>query len=327
MEFIERGFISPKATERERSFLEAALQFWKTRPDLVALYDPSSLRGLLGYWYWLNWHGLDPALNQRADEFRALFPALPPQHLAGRVFGDESTESTFLRSGLVNCRRFFYCHDEVFGFETLTAAQPRLLDFGAGCGRIIRHLLPVSGLLRISACDVDAEAMAWMAEAMPWVDARPSPELPPLDYEAGSFDLVHAYSVFSHLPPDRCLAWVAELRRILRPGGIAIVTTQGQNVIDLTVSGAQEHCHPRPEVLAPELPRWREEGQLFFPYRKIACASAENQRFFSEWDLDVYGDLFLSPARVAADWAPFFRVLRSYEAPDAWQDFHVLEAI
>ena len=42
---------------------------------------------------------------------------------------------------------------------------------------------------------------------------------PPLRFADGSFDIVYAYSVFSHLSERVQLRWVEEFARILRPGG------------------------------------------------------------------------------------------------------------
>jgi ubiquinone/menaquinone biosynthesis C-methylase UbiE len=47
---------------------------------------------------------------------------------------------------------------------------------------------------------------------------------PPLPYEDSMFDLVTAFSVFTHTPFDRQAAWIAELWRIIRPGGCIVAS-------------------------------------------------------------------------------------------------------
>ncbi len=42
-----------------------------------------------------------------------------------------------------------------------------------------------------------------------------------------SFDLVLANSVFTHLKLDTAKAWIKEIRRLLRPGGIALLSFHG----------------------------------------------------------------------------------------------------
>jgi SAM-dependent methyltransferase len=50
-------------------------------------------------------------------------------------------------------------------------------------------------------------------------------------FEDESFDLVYALSVFTHLTGDLQIAWRDELRRVLRPGGLLLVTTHGRSYV------------------------------------------------------------------------------------------------
>jgi len=52
---------------------------------------------------------------------------------------------------------------------------------------------------------------------------------PSLPLEDGYFDLVSAFSVFTHLDQDE-MPWLLELRRILRPGGYLYLTVLDENV-------------------------------------------------------------------------------------------------
>ncbi|MFN0108321.1 MAG: class I SAM-dependent methyltransferase [Blastocatellia bacterium] len=59
---------------------------------------------------------------------------------------------------------------------------------------------------------------------------------PPLDFPTGSFDVIYAFSVFSHLPKELARNWVAEFARLLRPNGLLLVTTQGRGFIEFCAS-------------------------------------------------------------------------------------------
>ena len=50
---------------------------------------------------------------------------------------------------------------------------------------------------------------------------------PPLGLEHGSFDLIYAISVFTHLT-DNSVPWLLELRRMLKPDGLLIATFMGR---------------------------------------------------------------------------------------------------
>ena len=42
------------------------------------------------------------------------------------------------------------------------------------------------------------------------------------------FDLVYGLSIFTHIEAAQQLAWITELHRIVKPGGILCITTQGK---------------------------------------------------------------------------------------------------
>lgn len=103
----------------------------------------------------------------------------------------------------------------------------RVLDFGCSSGRHLRVLQAWRPGVRWAGCDPNARAIAWAAEHLPGIEFFRSPQDPPLDRPDGSFDVVFAVSVWSHLGADAALAWLGEMRRLLRPGGVLVLTTQG----------------------------------------------------------------------------------------------------
>jgi SAM-dependent methyltransferase len=103
-----------------------------------------------------------------------------------------------------------------------------VLDFGCGCGRLTRWFPQwLRADARMHGCDADAEAVAWCAGNLPFAAFAPNGPLPPLPYGAGAFDLVLAVSVFTHINESAGLLWMRELRRVIEPGGVAVVTLRG----------------------------------------------------------------------------------------------------
>lgn len=99
----------------------------------------------------------------------------------------------------------------------------RLLDFGCGWGRIYRTFLRDSP--ELVGVDIDEECIDICRTAMPnGTFERCEPD-PPLRFPDKSFDVVVAYSVFSHLAEHAFRSWMSELRRLLRPGGHVFFTT------------------------------------------------------------------------------------------------------
>jgi SAM-dependent methyltransferase len=106
-----------------------------------------------------------------------------------------------------------------------------MLDFGCGCGRVLRHWAGLEGLA-VHGSDYNERLVGWCAANLPFVTASVNRLEPPLRFEDEQFDLVYAISVFTHLPHDLERAWVEELSRIVAPGGLLLLTTHGDSYAD-----------------------------------------------------------------------------------------------
>ncbi|MEA2154022.1 MAG: hypothetical protein QOE11_162 [Solirubrobacteraceae bacterium] len=103
----------------------------------------------------------------------------------------------------------------------------RVLDFGCGSGKVMRHFLREAATCELWGCDIDARSTDWINAALsPPLHAFANGEAPPLDVPEGRFDLVWSVSVFTHLT-DHWAGWIAELHRVLAPGGLAIISFLG----------------------------------------------------------------------------------------------------
>jgi SAM-dependent methyltransferase len=60
-----------------------------------------------------------------------------------------------------------------------------------------------------------------------------SGNLPPLPYENASFDYIYSISVFTHFDKTSFVCWGEELSRVLRPGGLALLTLHGRHALSL----------------------------------------------------------------------------------------------
>jgi SAM-dependent methyltransferase len=149
--------------------------------------------------------------------------------------------------------RMFKATEEVNRLAILDLATPRpgatLLDLGCGDGeftaRLARRVQPARtlGLELIEPLAAAAEARgievhrADLAERLPFAD--------------GEIDVVHSNQVIEHLPfTDH---FMREIRRVLKPGGYAVISTNNlaslHNIVSLAAGYQPPPCHVSDEQI------------------------------------------------------------------------------
>lgn len=243
------------------------------------------------FWFWCATEGY-----RHDARLRAILPTLPSEeeqfHFTGAA-GDDTLREAFAFYTLVRslCR------------QHMVHAPETVLDFGCGWGRIVRFF----------AKDVDRERL-WGIDCTPEAidlckatnrDARFSlvAPLPPSQLPENAFDLVYSYSVFSHLSEDAHLAWLAEFRRILKPGGLLIATTRPREFI-LTCAKARA---------ANETRDWALGTASAFPNTEDALARFDRGEFLYHGvggggvlDQSFFGETCIPQQYVRAQWTKWF---------------------
>lgn len=100
-----------------------------------------------------------------------------------------------------------------------------VLDFGCGCGRLARWIAPSVEAAggAFTGSDLNPRLARWCARNLPGKYLR-NRLLPPLGVPDGSQDLVYSYSVVTHLSLPSTRAWISELARVTKPGGLVLIS-------------------------------------------------------------------------------------------------------
>ncbi|MBM3987491.1 MAG: methyltransferase domain-containing protein [Planctomycetes bacterium] len=297
---------------RLHALLRGAEAVWSERGDLRALYGSITNPE---YWAWLRWH----AHAEYPELAAADFP-WPPMYLVERVGGDSTVQTAFREGGIVDWRRMVVVL-QAAGFKFEGAS---VLDFGCGCGRLLRHFARYAVASRFMGVDVDPTPIAWCRENLDFAEFASIPLLPPMALPRGGFDALYTYSVFSHLPLESQRAWLAEFARLLRPGGLAVITYHGERAVERWLAGETPSEAPSPEQLRADLPRLEAEGILFFAFGEFGTPHQENMQHWERLDRAQYGNVFVTRAFIMREWLQHFALVAHYPSPDDWQDYVVL---
>ena len=157
----------------------------------------------------------------------------PPADLRERVHGDRDLANFSWLGRRITMDLLVALH----AHGLLDSVREPTLDFGAGCGRVARYWAALGGGV-LTGSDIDPETVAWCGAHLSSShhDGQSAfvtnPHDPPMATPDGVFGLVYSISVFTHLPEEMELRWIAELARITRPGGVLLLTTHGVDLWD-----------------------------------------------------------------------------------------------
>jgi SAM-dependent methyltransferase len=239
-------------------------------------------------------------------------PSVPPRRLRARAGAPGAY--AFVEGGR-------QAAEELAGLVRAAGRDPArlrsVLDFGCGPGRVLPHVARLAPRAACVGCDVDAAAIDWAARRLPALGWTLTSFHPPLPYEDGRFDLIYAISVFSHLDRGVAALWLAELRRVLAPGGLALLSVHGPHAFDQFRTGAVTTSWSAPAVF--QRGPLRPEEFVFAPYRRS---------FWTDGDLPgvgrEYGLAFQGAEHTRASWGRALQVVEvRARALTDWQDVAV----
>jgi SAM-dependent methyltransferase len=115
----------------------------------------------------------------------------------------------------------------------ITLTQSKILDWGCGPARIIRHMPDLLGKdNQYFGTDYNAKTIGWCTSNITGVSFSKNNLLPPLPYPNDQFRLTYGISILTHLSEENQYAWSNELYRVTAWGGVVVLTTHGDAFLE-----------------------------------------------------------------------------------------------
>jgi SAM-dependent methyltransferase len=225
---------------------------------------------------------------------RALLPSLPDRDLQWRWNGWTGMK-------LLNEGKAFYARvREIHARRSpVPLHASRILDFGCGWGRLTRFFARDVAPGALFGCDPVQEILDVCVETrVPGSFARCDYVPSRLPFE-GRFDLIFAFSVFTHLSEPAHEACLRALHSSLKPGALLVLTLRPPAYLT-----SCERLRPIVDELGPD---WL--AKLDQPRYLFARHPAEPDHPQFQGPEMTYGETVISLAYVRQRWAPLFELL------------------
>jgi SAM-dependent methyltransferase len=193
--------------------------------------------------------------NPHWPALSALLPAAPTETMNRHLTGDHGV--TLLQKSVRFIRSLEH-NTLVHTGRTLSTA--RILDYGFGFGRLTRLLLRHADPAAIYGCDVAARSLDWAKEyRLPGQYALVDEQPTVLPFADIKFDVIYAFSVFTHLSERVARAALAVLTGALSANSLLAITIRHGGFWNVGAGTLS------PEDIARKIADHSEKGFAFAP--------------------------------------------------------------
>ncbi|MET3580130.1 SAM-dependent methyltransferase [Mesorhizobium robiniae] len=183
-----------------------------------------------------------------------------------------------------------------FGFWPWTKPKT-ILDFGCGVGRVALKM-HAEKKWPTHCCDVNRIGAAYLQRQIPEISVLHTKYDPPLPYEDRTFDAIYSVSVWTHMPEEAQDRWLKEMARILKPGGIALITTSGYKAMQ----ARRKRGDPGWTEITDE--QLKERGFIYIEYERFGHKkSTDYPGITSSYGLTAHDDDY-----IRRHWSQFFEI-------------------
>lgn len=190
-------------------------------------------------------------------------------------------------------------------------------EMGCASGRVLRHFVAQHDGLNVWGSDINNRHIEWMRLNLPDnIKIFQNTILPQIPIESNSIDIACAFSVFTHID-DMDLAWLCEIRRVLKKGGIFYVTIHSDDT--------WKYMSPKDQIyknlmdLAPYINDY-EISENFL------AGNLPNDKTVFSWHAENYNtNVFHKKDYIFREWGRFFKVHEIIRAGAEYQDVVVMQ--
>ena len=180
-----------------------------------------------------------------------------------------------------------------FSMSGITA----ILDFGCGCGRVLRHWKPIAQRVQLHGTDYNSELTYWARKTVPFAQIMQNNLAPPLAYADNTFDLIYALSTFTHWTVELQKRWIREFTRILKPQGFLLLTTHGDYYLTALTPDEQKLYQAGHPIVRYDEQVGTNTCGAFHPYQYVTTELRQNltiEQFYPRSALgNPWQDIFL----------------------------------
>jgi len=185
-----------------------------------------------------------------------------------------------------------------------------VLDFGSSWGRVIRFFWHEVKAENLYGVDVDFDAVATCRNlGVPgnFSVIKPDGALP---YPGPMMDMIFSVSVFTHLSLKSADHWMAELHRVMKSGGVLVMTVESRKFLEQVAS-----LPANPDSLRQQLVlRYKDRiGDMLAEFNAGKFVFMENGTGGVR-DSEFYGDAVIPEAFFRERWGHLFRLVGYVEA-------------
>jgi len=114
-------------------------------------------------------------------------------------------------------------------YDDYSQQVKKILDWGCGPGRIVRHFPRLLPNAEIYGSDYNERYINWCRGNLKEIIFSINRIDPPMNFGDSFFDAITGLSIFTHLSERNHILWINELHRIIKVGGGILITTQGES--------------------------------------------------------------------------------------------------